>query len=236
MSIVALIFIRSGLNLAIFGVIFAVLSYLRTSRFKRLTGVNPWHIDPLIWAVGSFFIALLGTLLSIIACATTNFPGKGTGRRYYGGPAQAPGYGPPPGFGPPAGYGPGGYGSPLRRSSRSRLRPTSGPGPAAPFHRPGRIPRPIHRSPPRRRHHPHPPRAGRRHGIPTRPDGTSTATGTARYWTEHVSDHGAARDGPRLSPASRRGPGRGVPVRAVSYERPHPARLGEVARGVAPAL
>ena len=191
MSIVALIFIRSGLNLAIFGVIFAVLSYLRTSRFKRLTGVNPWHIDPLIWAVGSFFIALLGTLLSIIACATTNFPGKGTGRRYYGGPAQAPGYGPPPGFGPPAGYGPGGYGSPLGGVPAPGYGqpPGQGPGPVPP---PGAHPSTYPPFPTA----PAAPPAPASSGPPAwHPD--PTGRHEHRYWdgslwTEHVSDHGAA--------------------------------------------
>jgi hypothetical protein len=190
-SIVALIFIRSGLNLAIFGVVFAVLSYLRTSRFKRLTGVNPWHIDPLIWAVGSFFIALLGTLLSIIACATTNFPGKGTGRRYYGGPAQAPGYGPPPGFGPPAGYGPGGYGtSPGRVPAPGYGQPPGqGPGPVPP---PGAHPSTYPPFPTA----PAAPPAPATSGPPAwHPD--PTGRHEHRYWdgslwTEHVSDHGAA--------------------------------------------
>ena len=191
MSIVALIFIRSGLNLAIFGVIFAVLSYLRTSRFKRLTGVNPWHIDPLIWAVGSFFIALLGTLLSIIACATTDFPGKGTGRRYYGGPAQAPGYGPPPGFGPPTGYGPGGYGTPPGGAPAPGYGQPSGQGPGLvppPGAHPSTYP-PLPAAPPA-------PPAPATSGPPAW-HADPTGRHEHRYWdgsqwTEHVSDHGAA--------------------------------------------
>ena len=53
MSLVAIIFIRSGYNLVIFGAIFAVLSYMRTSRFKQRTGVDPWHIPPVAWAVAT---------------------------------------------------------------------------------------------------------------------------------------------------------------------------------------
>ena len=193
MSIVALIFIRSGLNLAIYGVIFAMLSYLRTSRFKRLTGVNPWHIDPLVWAVASFFIALLGTLLSIIACATTNFPGKGTGRRHYGGPAQAPGYGPfqGSGYGPPPGYGPPGFGAPPGVGPTPGYAPASGqdqgPVPPAGAH-PSTYPS-FPAAPP-------PPPAPATSGPPAwHPD--PTGRHEHRYWdgsqwTEHVSDRGAA--------------------------------------------
>ena len=191
MSIVALIFIRSGLNLVVFGVIFAVLSYLRTSRFRQRTGVNPWHIPPAVWALLSFFIALLGTLLSLIACATTDFPGRRPGQNYSGwgrpGPGHAPvpgsnfqpGYGPPTGYGPPPGSGPPGASSPAPGSGSvpaQGTHPSAYPYPAAPA-----PPAPVagppawHADPTGRHHH--------RYW-----DGSQ--------WTEHVSDNGTASTDP----------------------------------------
>ncbi len=179
MSIVALIFIRSGLNLFVFGVIFAVLSYVRTSRFKEQTGVNPWHIHPVVWAVVSFFIALFGTLLSLIACATTRAPGRG-GSMVAGG--RGPGYVPvagtnvPPGYVPAPGYGPPGSGvgpgSPAVLGTHPSAYPfPAPPAPAAPA---GSMPA-WHADPTARHHH--------RYW-----DGSQ--------WTEHVSDHGTAGTDP----------------------------------------
>jgi len=142
MSTVALILIRSGYNLVIFGVIFGVISYLRTQRFKDQTGVYPWGVPPVLWAVLSFFIAIFGTLLSIIACATTKVPGR---QGQYGGPGTAgpqPGTGIPQGsFGPPGSpgqqgrFGPQGWGQPGSAGY---------PGTAGP---PGPVPAPVVASP-----------------------------------------------------------------------------------------
>jgi len=103
MLTVALIFIRSGYNLVIFGVIFGAISYVRTHRFRQQTGVYPWGVPPVVWAVLSFFIALFGTLLSLIACATTTVPSGRPGNH------GAPGAGIPRGSLSPA---PGTTGSP----------------------------------------------------------------------------------------------------------------------------
>ena len=179
MRIAALIFIRSGYNLAIFGAIFAVLSFMRTERFRQRTGVSPWHIPPIVWAVGSFFIAIFGTLLSVIACATTKVPGatggssgsgwgpvqrragairgpRATAPRGYGAPGSFPNPGTDPGPGPVLGYGSPGAGP--RASS---------PGPPVPgAARPGWHPDPVGR-------HQH------RYW-----DGTE--------WTEHIANNGAS--------------------------------------------
>jgi hypothetical protein len=181
MPIVALIFIRSGLNLVVFGVIFAVLSYLRTSRFRQRTGVNPWHIPPAVWALLSFFIALLGTVLSLIACATTDFPGRRPGQHYSGWGRPGPGYAPVPGSNPPPGYGPApGFGPPG----------TSGPAPGygsvpAPGTHPSAYPYPAAPPPPADAVGPpawHADPTGRHHHRYW--DGS--------HWTEHVSDNGTA--------------------------------------------
>jgi hypothetical protein len=113
MHTVALVLVRSGYNLVVFGLIFAALSYLRTQRFHQQTGVFPWGVPPLVWALLSFFIAIFGTLLSVIACATTKVPGRrggglsgspstppGPGRA--GMPGAAPSWGSPAAGAPPA--------------------------------------------------------------------------------------------------------------------------------------
>jgi hypothetical protein len=69
------IFLRSGPYL-ILGLVFGALSYMRTNRFRQLTGVNPWRIHPVVWGVVSVFIAIFGTILSIIACQTTRIPNR----------------------------------------------------------------------------------------------------------------------------------------------------------------
>jgi hypothetical protein len=47
---------------------FGVLSFARTNAYKQRTGRSPWHIHPVVWGVASVFVAVFGTLLSIIAC------------------------------------------------------------------------------------------------------------------------------------------------------------------------
>src|SRR4029077_830506 len=98
--------VRTGPYL-VFGLVFGVLSFLRTWRFRQRTGVNPWHIHPIIWGLVSVPIAILGTLLSAIACSTTKVP---SGQSQFGGGYGQQGYG-QPGYGQP-GYGQQGYGQP----------------------------------------------------------------------------------------------------------------------------
>jgi len=127
-----LIFVRSGANLVVFGVIFGALSYMRTQRFRRQTGMNPWGIPPVVWGVVSFFIALLGTLLSLVACATTKprSAGSAPGGSPYGGHPAA-GYGPTPGYGPGPGPGYGAGRSPGHGTGQAWGSPGAGmPGPA----------------------------------------------------------------------------------------------------------
>jgi len=177
MRIATLFFIRSGVNLAVFGVIFGVLSFVRTQRFRQRTGVNPWHIPPVVWVVGSFFIAIFGTVLSVIACATTKVPGApGGGSLGYGGGFGTPGYGPrrsgPRGYGtsgpvPTSGGNPGPvptYGAGLGDAAVMASFP--GPLPGATAAGPGWHPDPVGR-------HQH------RYW-----DGTA--------WTEHVADNGTS--------------------------------------------
>lgn len=111
----------------VIGVIFAILLYQFSVRFKRQTGNAPWHFPPALWAVLGLIFGLLGAILYLIAWATsrkTPAPGA-TG---YGGPqgygaepyGAQPGYPPQPGYGTPPGYGgqpgrypePGGYAPP----------------------------------------------------------------------------------------------------------------------------
>lgn len=64
-------FLRSGLAFWIFGPILALIVFRRTLRFKRATGRSPWHIHPLIWGVATLFVSIFGTLLALVAMATT---------------------------------------------------------------------------------------------------------------------------------------------------------------------
>jgi len=186
MHIVGLIFIRTGSNLVIFGVIFGALSYMRTQRFRARTGVNPWGIPPVVWGVGSFFIAIFGTLLSLIACATTKvpgggrpgfggYPGSGTGRGQGQGRGFPPGYGTPPGYGAPPGYGgQPAYGAHPAAGSTSGFDTAPaypGDGAPAPAPAPGTGTPSWHPDPTGRHHH--------RYW-----DGSQ--------WTHHVSDSGSA--------------------------------------------
>ena len=106
MRVTGLVLIRSGVNLLIFGTILAVLSYVRTENFRKRTGVNPWGIPPLVWAIVSFFVIVLGTLLSIIACATTKVPTRTSRWMGAAGHPGAPGQVYPPSGGNAPGYGP----------------------------------------------------------------------------------------------------------------------------------
>jgi len=73
--VVGVTFIRTGWYLA-FGVVFGVLSFMRTNAYKQRTGTSPWHIHPLVWGVASVFVVIFGTLLSIIACSTSTHRGR----------------------------------------------------------------------------------------------------------------------------------------------------------------
>src|SRR5271166_4228449 len=68
--VLGLMFIRTGWYLTL-GAVFGVLSFMRTNAFKQRTGTSPWHIHPLVWGLASVFVAVFGTLLSIIACSTS---------------------------------------------------------------------------------------------------------------------------------------------------------------------
>jgi hypothetical protein len=177
----AFVFVRSGLSLIVFGTIFALLSYLRTQSFRQRTGINPWGIPPMVWAVASFFIAIFGTLLSIIACVTTKVPTRprmmGTaghpgvrGQVYAPGSEGTPKGGPPPAgmYPPAAAYPPAtAYPSAADHPSASMHPASFGTGPGA---------------------------------TPTAPPGWSAdPTGRHEYrywdgdeWTEHVSDRGVS--------------------------------------------
>ena len=67
---VGVTFIRTGWYLAL-GVVFGVLSFVRTNAYKQRTGSSPWHIHPIFWGIASVFVWMFGTLLSIIACSTS---------------------------------------------------------------------------------------------------------------------------------------------------------------------
>lgn len=60
----------------VFGIIIGALNYRSTERFRRMTGVSPWRISPIIWAVGSVFVSLIVTILAFIAMRTTRVPGN----------------------------------------------------------------------------------------------------------------------------------------------------------------
>ena len=72
-------FIRTGWYL-LFGLVFGVLSFMRTNAYKQQTGSSPWHIHPIVWGVASVFVAIFGTLLSIIACSTRARTASGPSR------------------------------------------------------------------------------------------------------------------------------------------------------------
>lgn len=71
-------FIWTGWYL-LFGVFFGVLSFMRTNAYKQRTGNSPWHIHPIVWGVASVFVAIFGTLLSMIACSSAFHPSRGRG-------------------------------------------------------------------------------------------------------------------------------------------------------------
>jgi hypothetical protein len=96
----------------VLAVLFGVVCYVRTARFRRRLGRSPWGIHPNVWMIIGFFLGLIGVCLAFLACATTRvgpaFGGNGP-------PPQAdfnPGMGAwapsqvtaPPPQGPPAGW------------------------------------------------------------------------------------------------------------------------------------
>lgn len=175
----------------VLGIVFAGLAYASTNAFRRRTGRNPWGIPPLVWLVLGFFFGVFGTLLSLLACATSRARslgppgGYGPGNTPYGGagPYRGPG---PYGTGPYGGAGP--YGGPGQNPS-SGPSPTSGPyGPARPYGTP----------PPG---HDQPGPAGPPPGWYDDP----ASLHQFRYWsgtewTEHVSDYGAVSEDPLPPP------------------------------------
>jgi hypothetical protein len=179
MRVMALVLIRSGLNLLIFGTILAVLSYVRTENFRKRTGVNPWNIPPLMWAIASFFVIVLGTLLSIIACATTKVPARNSRWMGSAGHPGAPGQVYPPGAGSAPSYGPVPSG-------------TYPPGTAVPY-----AGTPVASSPVDAPLPPFQPAGGVAATSPPRWFADPTGRHEYRYWdgeqwSEHVSDHGTS--------------------------------------------
>ncbi len=61
----------------VFGVVIGVLNFRNTQLFRRATGVSPWHIPPIVWALASVFVSLIVTVLALIATRTTKVPGRG---------------------------------------------------------------------------------------------------------------------------------------------------------------
>ena len=117
-----LILVRTGCYVTL-GVLFGMLAFARTNAHKRRTGRSPWHIHPLVWGVASVFatflvtllsivyVAIFGTLVSIIACSTISQPSRepsataGSGHRVEPGCSQVSEMGPAVGSGqqsPPA--------------------------------------------------------------------------------------------------------------------------------------
>jgi hypothetical protein len=86
--VLALVLVRSSPVLLVLGVVIAIMNYRNTSEFRRRTGVSPWGIHPVIWALSSLFISLLVTVLALIAMHTTKV--KGAGVRASAGAGQRP--------------------------------------------------------------------------------------------------------------------------------------------------
>ncbi|MGH9074619.1 MAG: DUF2510 domain-containing protein [Acidimicrobiales bacterium] len=91
-----LLFVRTTTTLVVFGVIVAALNFRNTDVFRRATGVSPWHIPPIYWALASVFVSLVITVLTLIAMRTTKVPGPGSPstRTRYGFPGPVFGAGP----------------------------------------------------------------------------------------------------------------------------------------------
>ena len=87
MRVSGLIFVRTGCYVTL-GLLFGMLAFARTSAHKRRTGRSPWHIHPLVWGIVSVFVtflvtllsivyvAIFGTLVSVIACSTISQPSR----------------------------------------------------------------------------------------------------------------------------------------------------------------
>ncbi len=188
---------NSDLVLAfLLAVVFAGLSYARTTNFRRRTGRNPWGVPPVAWLIIGFFFGVFGMLASLLACATTRIRPVGPPGGYrsgpggggpYGGPYGSPG---PYGQGGPGAYGQGGGPGPYGTPSDAGPYGQGGPGP---------------------------------YGT-TGPYGTGPATGAPppgwyadpaghhehRYWsgdawTEHVSDRGVVSTDPLPPPPTAAG-------------------------------
>ena len=116
MRVSGLIFVRTGCYVTL-GLLFGMLAFARTSAHKRRTGRSPWHIHPLVWGIVSVFVtflvtllsivyvAIFGTLVSVIACSTISQPSREpsatAGSRY----RAVPGCSPVPELGPEVGPG-----------------------------------------------------------------------------------------------------------------------------------
>ncbi|HEY2564114.1 MAG TPA: DUF2510 domain-containing protein [Acidimicrobiales bacterium] len=85
-----LLFVRTTTTLVVFGVIIAALNFRNTDVFRRATGVSPWHIPPIYWALASVFVSVVITVLTLIAMRTTKVPGPGKAmtRTRYGFPGS----------------------------------------------------------------------------------------------------------------------------------------------------
>jgi hypothetical protein len=85
-----LLFVRTTTTLVVFGVIIAALNFRNTDVFRRATGVSPWHIPPIYWALASVFVSVVITVLTLIAMRTTKVPGPGASisRTRYGFPGS----------------------------------------------------------------------------------------------------------------------------------------------------
>ena len=70
------------------GLVFGMLAFVRSNAYKRRTGNSPWHIHPLVWGgvsvfvafvvtlMSLLFVAIFGTLLSIVAWSPRLQPGR----------------------------------------------------------------------------------------------------------------------------------------------------------------
>ena len=63
-----LVFVRASLYVSL-GLVFGMLAFMRSNAYKRRTGNSPWHIHPLVWGGVSVFVAFLVTLMSIVFVA-----------------------------------------------------------------------------------------------------------------------------------------------------------------------
>ena len=93
MRVTGLVLVRASLYLSL-GLVFGMLAFMRSNAYKRRTGNSPWHIHPLVWGGVSVFVAFLvtllsiafvavfGTLLSIVAWSPSRRAVSGAPRRY----------------------------------------------------------------------------------------------------------------------------------------------------------